>query len=108
LSLAGSAAAGIGPAAAPGLRTGADAADPAHLRCCAARDTALEAGHALVTSDFVAGETLTLLRFRLGLAAADRWWRQMDQSARLRWERVDSDRFENTRAHTRALTGPGR
>ena len=43
----------------------ADGADPAHDRCRAARDGALEAGQTLVTTDFVADETLTLLRFRL-------------------------------------------
>lgn len=72
----------------------ADSADPAHVRCGAARDAALEAGQTLVTTDFVVDETLTLVRFRLGLGAADAWWLQVDQSARLRWERVDSDRFE--------------
>lgn len=76
----------------------ADGADPAHARTGAARDTALEAGHTLVTTDFVADETLTLIRFRLGLAAADAWWQQIEASSRLRWERVDSDRFEKARA----------
>ncbi len=76
---------------------GADAADPAHVRVCAARDGVLEAGHTLVTTDFVVDETLTLLRVRLGLPAADEWWEQIDGSARLRWERVDTDRFEKAR-----------
>lgn len=44
----------------------ADLADPAHVRAAAARDTALETGLALVTTDFVVDETLTLLRVRLG------------------------------------------
>jgi len=51
----------------------ADGADPAHARCCASRDEALEAGQTLVTTDFVVDETLTLLRFRLGLSAAEAW-----------------------------------
>jgi predicted nucleic acid-binding protein len=72
----------------------ADSADPAHIRCCAARDGALEAGQTLITTDFVIDETLTLIRFRLGLGAAETWWQQVDRSARLRWERIDSDRFE--------------
>ena len=42
----------------------ADAADRAHRLACAARDRALEDGLPLVTTDFVADETLTLLRFR--------------------------------------------
>jgi predicted nucleic acid-binding protein len=52
----------------------------------------------LITTDFVVDETLTLIRFRLGLAAANAWWRQIDGSARLRWERVESDRFERARS----------
>jgi predicted nucleic acid-binding protein len=75
----------------------ADSADAAHRRASAARDAVLEAGNTLVTSDFVVDETLTLIRFRLGLAAADSWWRQIDASRRLRWERVDTERFEKAR-----------
>jgi predicted nucleic acid-binding protein len=75
----------------------ADASDPFHDRCCGARDAALEAGQLLVTTDFVVDETLTLLRVRLGLNAAAQWWQQVDGSVRLRWERVDSDRFEKAR-----------
>src|SRR5215831_14839387 len=75
----------------------ADRADPAHAACSAARDTALETGRILITTDFVVDETLTLIRVRLGLAAAHAWWRQIDGSARLRWERVENDRFERAR-----------
>lgn len=75
----------------------ADGGDPAHARSRAARDGALEAGHALVTTDFVVDETLTLLRVRLGVKAAEAWWQQVDRSPRLRWERIDSDRFEKAR-----------
>ena len=75
----------------------ADVADPAHVRCCAARDSALEAAQTLVTTDFVVDETLTLVRLRLGLSAVERWWHQVDGSPRLRWERIDSDRFEKAR-----------
>ena len=75
----------------------ADAADPSHVPCCAARDAAFEAGQTLITTDFVVDETLTLIRFRLGLDAADAWWQQIDRSARLRWERIESDRFERAR-----------
>ena len=63
----------------------ADRADPAHAACTAARDATLEAGRTLITTDFVVDETLTLIRFRLGLAAAQAWWQQIDGSARLRW-----------------------
>ena len=75
----------------------ADGADPAHARCCAARDAALEVGQTLVTTDFVVDETLTLVRFRLGLRAAQAWWAQIDGSPRVRWERIDSARFEKAR-----------
>jgi hypothetical protein len=75
----------------------ADRADPAHGACTTARDAALEAGRLLVTTDFVVDETLTLIRFRLGLAAANAWWQQVDGSARLRWERVEAARFERAR-----------
>ena len=75
----------------------ADRADPAHAACTAARDATLEAGRILITTDFVVDETLTLIRFRLGLAAANTWWQQIDGSARLRWERVENDRFERAR-----------
>ena len=75
----------------------ADRADPAHVACTAARDATLEAGRFLITTDFVVDETLTLIRFRLGLTAADAWWQQIDGSARLRWERIENDRFERSR-----------
>ena len=61
----------------------ADSADAAHVRCRAARDAALESGQTLVTTDFVADESLTLIRFRLGLNAAEAWWQQVDRSPRL-------------------------
>ena len=75
----------------------ADRADPAYAPCRAARDRVLESGRTLITSDFVIDETLTLIRFRLGLRAADAWWQQIEGSGRLRWERVESDRFERAR-----------
>jgi predicted nucleic acid-binding protein len=75
----------------------ADSADPTHARSRAARDAALEAGQPLVTTDFVVDETLTLLRRRLGLDAAETWWHQVDESSRLRWERIDSERFDKAR-----------
>ena len=75
----------------------ADAADPAHARAALARDTALAEGQSLITTDFIVDETLTLIRMRLGLASASAWWRQIDGSSRLRWERIDSDRFEKAR-----------
>ena len=75
----------------------ADAADPDHTRSCAARDAALESGQTLITTDFVVDETLTLLRMRLGGKAANAWWRLIDASDHLRWERVDPARFDRAR-----------
>jgi len=75
----------------------ADAADPDHDRCSDARDRALESGRLLVTTDFVVDETLSLMRFRLDLAAAERWWQQIERSSRLRWERIDATRFDRAR-----------
>lgn len=71
---------------------------PAPRRPRAARDAALKAGHVLITTDFVIDETLTLIRFRLGLDAARAWWQQVDGSSRLRWARIDAARFEKAQA----------
>ena len=75
----------------------ADEADPAHDRCVRARDAALKAGKVLVTSDYVVDETLTLIRLRLSLAAAEAWWTQIEGSSRLRWEWVGVARAEKAR-----------
>jgi predicted nucleic acid-binding protein len=76
----------------------ADAADRAHARARTARDAALEGGSVLVTTDYVVDETLTLIRLRLGLAAAEAWWTQVDGSSRVRWEWIDPARAEKARA----------
>jgi predicted nucleic acid-binding protein len=75
----------------------ADAADPAHRNAIAARDTWLEKGGLFVTTDYIADETLTLIRIRLGLAAAEAWWKQVDGSSRIRWETVTPTRAEKAR-----------
>ena len=75
----------------------ADDADPAHKEICRARDHWLERHGALVTTDYVLDETLTLIRMRLGLAAAERWWEQVESSARLQWESIGNDRVLKAR-----------
>ena len=75
----------------------ADQADPAHHRALESRDAALESGCVLVTTDYVIDETLTLLRVRLRLAAAEAWWAQIEGSSRLRWEWIGMARAEKAR-----------
>lgn len=75
----------------------ADRADPAHRRAVQARDRVLEAGKFLVTTDYVVDETLTLIRLRLSLAAAEKWWNQLERSARLLWEWIEAVRAAEAR-----------
>jgi uncharacterized protein len=75
----------------------ADASDPAHRKAVVVRDAWLEDGGLFVTSDYVADETLTLLRRRLGMDAAEAWWRQVDGSSRVRWEYISLARADKAR-----------
>ena len=75
----------------------ANEADPAHRRACEERDAALEAGSILVSTDYVIDETLTLIRVRLSLPAAEAWWEQVEGSSRVRWESIDVTRAEKAR-----------
>lgn len=75
----------------------ADAADPAHKACTKARDGWLEQGGLFVSTDYIVDETLTLIRLRLGHAAAESWWQQVDDSLRIRWEQITSTRAEKAR-----------
>ena len=72
-----------------------DAAGPAVRQ---ARDQWLASGGVLTTTDYVIDETLTTIRFRLGLQAAETWWRQVDESPRLRVEAIDEERRERARS----------
>lgn len=74
-----------------------DESDRQHRSARALRDKWLQAGGVLVSSDFVMDETLTLLRLRLGLDAAERWWGQVEFSPRVLWERIDPARAEKAR-----------
>jgi predicted nucleic acid-binding protein len=76
----------------------ADASDPEHNRAREARDSALEEGNVLIATDYVLDETLTLIRRRLGLAAARAWWEQIEGSSRLRWEWIGIARAEKARS----------
>ena len=75
----------------------ADEADPAHKSAMKARDNWLQDGGVLVTTDYVIDETLTLIRMRLGLTAAESWWEQLEKSSRLRWEWIGIERCQRAR-----------
>ena len=74
-----------------------NAGDPGHPRAVAARDGWLEQGGLLVTTDYVADETLTLLRMRHGLPIAEAWWRQVEAGSHLRWESISLSRADKAR-----------
>jgi predicted nucleic acid-binding protein len=75
----------------------ADGSDPAHRKAVVARDDWLLGGGVFVSTDFVLDETLTLIRARLSLDAAARWWDQVEGSARVLWEWIDPARAERAR-----------
>lgn len=72
----------------------ADANDPRHASSLQVRDRWLEQGGILVTSNYVIDETLTLIRIRLGIAAAEKWWDLTSQSPRCGTEWITHDRQE--------------
>lgn len=76
----------------------ADSRDTAGSAVRDARDQWLSSGGLLTTTDYVIDETLTTIRFRLGLDAAEAWWLQIDGSTRLRIESIDEPRRERARA----------
>lgn len=61
------------------------------------RDRWLSSGGLLMTSDYVIDETLTTIRSRLGLDAAEAWWAQIEGSSRLRIESIDETQREQAR-----------
>ena len=80
-----------------GWMASADAADPENEPACAARDRWLEAEGLLITSDYVINETLTLLRVRLGLTAAEEWWHGIAASRRVVRELIHEERADRAR-----------
>jgi len=72
----------------------ADANDPLHESSRSARDRWMEKEGALTVSNYVLDETLTLIRMRLGLAAAKRWWDQVADSPRCNIEWITPVRAE--------------
>jgi uncharacterized protein len=76
----------------------ADAKDPLHLASLRARDRWLEEEGILITSNYVVDETLTLIRIRLGMDAAETWWEMISQSPRCTIEWVTQERAEKALA----------
>jgi predicted nucleic acid-binding protein len=76
----------------------ADGGDSQHEAACRVRDTWLRQGGLLITSDYVLDETLTLIRMRLGIDAAETWWSQVSESPRLKVEWIHPERAEKARA----------
>ena len=74
-----------------------DASDPGHAAARSERDAWMKSGGVFVTTDYVADETLTLLRMRLSLDVAEAWWHQVEGSARVQWEWVDPERAAKAR-----------
>jgi predicted nucleic acid-binding protein len=76
----------------------ADSSDPLHSASVQSRDEWLERGGRLLTTDYVVDESLTLLRVRLDLRAAKKWWSAVSASARVRIHHLDGDCLEAARA----------
>lgn len=76
----------------------ADAADPMNEAVRVIRDDWLRNGGEFVTTDYVIDETLTILRRRMNLNAAEAWWTQIEQSERVCIEWMDASRTERARA----------
>jgi predicted nucleic acid-binding protein len=72
-------------------------AGPAHAASRRTRDELLRDGGILLSTNYVLDETLTLIRMRLGLRAAEEWWAQIEGSSRIRWEWIDPMRAEKAR-----------
>ncbi len=75
----------------------ADRNDAHYMDSTQVRDNWLEAGGILVTSDYVIDESLTLIRMRLGIDAAEKWWENVSDSPRLKMEWINSERAEKAR-----------
>ena len=75
----------------------ADRSDPLHSSTQRIRDNYLEQGYILITSDYIIDETLTLIRMRISIDAAEKWWEQINESPRLQIEAITSERAEKAR-----------
>ncbi|MBI4356936.1 MAG: type II toxin-antitoxin system VapC family toxin [Gammaproteobacteria bacterium] len=80
-----------------GWMAAADGSEFSHKKMCIVRDDWLEKGGLLITTDYVIDETLTLIRFRMGLKASELWLQQTEESSRIRIEWINELRFEKTK-----------
>lgn len=80
-----------------GWMAAADSSESLHKKVCKSRDEWLERGGLLITTDYVIDETLTLIRFRMGLKASETWLAQIEKSARVRIEWINELRFEKAK-----------
>ena len=72
----------------------ADSKDPLHQECLNSRDEWFEKGGVLVTSNYILDEALTLIRMRLGIEAAEKWWAMTSESPRCKVEWITPERKE--------------
>ena len=76
----------------------ANEAEPLHKAAVRAVDSWLEVDGILVSTDYVLDETLTTIRARIGIDGAEKWWRQVECSRRLRWEWIEPMTVEKARS----------
>jgi len=69
----------------------ADKSDHRHLDSIRIRDEWLGQGGILITTNYIVDETLTLIRIRLGVEAAEKWWEQVSDSSRLQVEWISAE-----------------
>ncbi len=72
----------------------ADSKDPLHRQSVDFRDVWLEKGAILFTSNLILDEALTLIRMRLGIEAAEKWWTSVAESTRCSVEWITPERME--------------
>jgi uncharacterized protein len=72
----------------------ADSKDPVHQHSLQYRDESLEQGAILFTSNYILDETLTLIRMRLGIDPAEKWWGMVSESPRCNVEWITPERAE--------------
>lgn len=75
----------------------ADSGDAHHEGSVREKNSWLAAGGRLAMTDYIVDETLTLIRMRIGLEAAKKWWDAVSASARVRLVTVDGSDLEAAR-----------